>query len=127
MLQVTKVVGPETSDYNQSPNAISSLASPFVHRLWDERTTSNTSNLSHEAQPLFSSNPLTIEGLLNKSGTDVSYQNFAESYPHNGESPPLPPIYSEKPVWPLTNPEEARLLRHFVQNLAIWVSNKCHS
>jgi hypothetical protein len=33
----------------------------------------------------------------------------------------LPSIYLSTPVWPLTDPSEAALLRHFVQNLAIWV------
>lgn len=33
----------------------------------------------------------------------------------------LHPIYSA-PIWPLTDPSEALLLRHFVQNLAIWVN-----
>jgi hypothetical protein len=34
----------------------------------------------------------------------------------------LPSIYLSAPVWPLTDPSEALLLRHFVQNLATWVS-----
>jgi hypothetical protein len=34
----------------------------------------------------------------------------------------FPSIYLDEPVWPLTDPAEANLLRHFVQNLAIWVS-----
>jgi hypothetical protein len=34
----------------------------------------------------------------------------------------LPSIYSDTPIWPLTDPSEALLLRHFVQNLAIWVT-----
>lgn len=34
----------------------------------------------------------------------------------------FPSIYLDEPVWPLTDPAEAKLLRHFVQNLAIWVS-----
>lgn len=39
-------------------------------------------------------------------------------------------IYLDKPVWPLRDPAEALLLRHYVQNLAIWVSKgkqKCHN
>jgi hypothetical protein len=34
----------------------------------------------------------------------------------------FPSIYLAEPVWPLTDPAEANLLRHFVQNLAIWVN-----
>lgn len=119
--QVLQVTGSEASDYNQSTSATASLASPFTHGLWDDSITSKTSNLSHEAQPLLFSNPLTIEGLLNKHGTDDSHQKVPRSYQHNAESLLLPPIYSEEPVWPLTNPEEALLLGHFVQNLAIWL------
>lgn len=33
----------------------------------------------------------------------------------------FPSIYSEEPIWPLQDPSQALLLRHFVQNLAIWV------
>jgi len=34
---------------------------------------------------------------------------------------PTPTIYLEKAVWPLKDPREALLLRHFVRKLAIWV------
>jgi len=37
--------------------------------------------------------------------------------------PETPPMYKTKPIWPLTDPEQAGLFRHFVQNLAIWVRN----
>jgi hypothetical protein len=39
-------------------------------------------------------------------------------------SEPRPQIYLSEPVWPLTNASEARLFRHFVQKLAIWVSSQ---
>lgn len=38
------------------------------------------------------------------------------------EQSAAPTIYLDKPIWPLKDPEEALLLRHFVQKLAIWVS-----
>lgn len=57
--------------------------------------------------------PLTIEELTDQGGTHSTHQH--------SHSPPLPPIYSSTPIWPLTDPSEAFLLRHFVQNLAIWV------
>lgn len=31
-------------------------------------------------------------------------------------------IYLDRAVWPLKDPEEAGLFRHFIQKLAIWVS-----
>jgi hypothetical protein len=34
---------------------------------------------------------------------------------------PTPTIYLDKAVWPLKDPKEALLLRHFVRKLAIWV------
>lgn len=38
-----------------------------------------------------------------------------------------PSIYLEAPIWPLTDPSEALLLRHYVQNLATWVYSSPHS
>jgi hypothetical protein len=31
------------------------------------------------------------------------------------------PTYLERPIWPLKDPSEALLFRHYVENLAIWV------
>jgi hypothetical protein len=74
-----------------------------------------------EPLPLIASaNPLTIEGILNKGATET-LREVPQIYGH-GEGSPIPPIYSDRPVWPLADPAEAKLLRHFVQKLAIWVS-----
>jgi hypothetical protein len=50
---------------------------------------------------------------------------FADRHPSISsiDIPQLPSIYLEKPIWPLKDPTEALLLRHYVQNLAIWVSD----
>lgn len=111
-----------TVHHSQSPTAIASSTSPFTHALWEEQVVSSTPQPSHEALPLLSSsNPLTIEGILNKSGTEPLRQEVYQAYDHGERSPSIPPIYSERPIWPLADPAEALLLRHFVQNLAIWV------
>jgi hypothetical protein len=64
--------------------------------------------------------PLTIEELIDQGAAGSSHPSSSEEYVHN-QLHSLPPIYSNTPVWPLTDPSEALLLRHFVQNLAIWV------
>jgi hypothetical protein len=122
MLAVGNLIDHKLLDGSQSPSVIPSLTNPFTHRLWDQRTVSNNPELSHESLPLHSSsNPLTIEGILNKGGTDPLHQGVAQQ----DEGPPfIPQIYSDRPVWPLADPAEAKLLRHFVQNLAIWVSDE---
>lgn len=110
------------TEHSQSPSLIPSLTSPFPHQPWEQDTVSDTPDLSHEALPLLSSsNPLTIDGMLNKSATEFPHQQIHQSYSHREISSPVPTIYSDQPVWPLADPAEALLLRHFVQNLAIWV------
>lgn len=59
--------------------------------------------------------------LLNEIDTPSRYAEEDNSYRSNIAPVSLPSIYLETPVWPLTDPAEAILLRHFVQNLAIWV------
>ena len=113
-----------TSHGIDSPSTKPPLASPLHHRLWEEHTVSDTSELSQEAlPPNYSSNPLTIEGILNKSAANISHQGIHQSYNRSVESPSISPIYLERPVWPLADPAEALLLRHFVQNLATWVGS----
>jgi hypothetical protein len=51
---------------------------------------------------------------LSRQPTQPTFENILQSAP-------LPSIYLETPVWPLKDPAEALLLRHYVQNLAIWV------
>ena len=50
------------------------------------------------------------------TGTNVSLSRDGSLLAHAS-----PTIYLETPVWPLKDPAEALLLRHFVQKLAIWV------
>lgn len=109
-------------EHSQSPNVLPSLNSPLNHRLWEQPSVSQTPE--HVPLPFGpSANPLTIEGILNKGATESSHQEPPLLYDHVEESPRIPPIYSEHPIWPLADPAEAELLRHFVQKLAIWVSN----
>jgi hypothetical protein len=49
------------------------------------------------------------------------YHEGNNTFQENPTPISLPSIYLDKPVWPLIDPQEARLLRHFVQNLAIWL------
>jgi hypothetical protein len=115
--------------HRESPTAVQSLTSPLPHKHWEQpleqRTVSNPPG--HDSLPFPSSpNPLTIEGILNKGGIEPVHPIAPQAYELSTESPPIPPIYSDKPAWPLADPAEAKLLRHFIQNLAIWVSNEEH-
>jgi hypothetical protein len=107
------------------PTEQSSHSHPFPPQAnsFENRLVSSASDITHEDLPLLSlSNPLTIEGILNKGGSE--YVDNSETYHHSGEAQTIPQIYSERPAWPLTDPSEALLLRHFVQNLAIWVRRR---
>jgi hypothetical protein len=99
-----------------------SLASPSSDRFWEGRPFSNGSELSQQhVVSLSSTNTLTIEGILNKSAADPSDSHVHQSYSQIDGPTCMPPIYSDRPIWPLKDRAEALLLRHFVQNLAIWV------
>jgi hypothetical protein len=117
-------IGQDRMDHDHSPTVNRTLKSPLSYSLREQRTLSNTPELFLEPAPAESStNPLSIEGLLNMTGAesaDTFDQNISGLFESEETSPSLS-IYSAKPVWPLTDPAEARLLRHFVQNLAIWV------
>ncbi|KUJ06789.1 uncharacterized protein LY89DRAFT_726203 [Mollisia scopiformis] len=65
-----------------------------------------------------SSTPRTV---TNYETPSHIYHEDHNTFQENLRSISLPSIYLDKPVWPLTDPQEARLLRHFVQNLAIWL------
>ena len=111
-------------DRSESPSAIPSLTTSFNHKHWESRLEQRTDSNPPEQGSLLlpsSPNPLTIEGILNKGGAVPFHQELHQAYEHGKESPPIPPIYSDKPVWPLADPAEAKLLRHFIQKLAIWV------
>jgi hypothetical protein len=66
-----------------------------------------------------SPDPSTGKPIAEEDSVALSYNPFPSSI---APAPP-PSIYLESPVWPLTDPSEAVLLRHFVQNLATWVCN----
>lgn len=58
---------------------------------------------------------LLTEGNHQSSGNATIHptQQFTQS--------PRSLVPQERPVWPLTDPTEANLLRHYIQHLAIWV------
>jgi hypothetical protein len=68
-----------------------------------------------------SPNPSTGKALTEEDPVALTYVNSPYGFQSSVTSPALPSIYLDAPVWPLTDPSEAVLLRHFVQNLAIWV------
>lgn len=74
------------------------------------------------SMPLYH-HPLSIDELIGQNGTQPLHQHGHQMYSHGHTASTVPQIYSRAPIWPLTDPSEALLLRHFVQNLAIWVGN----
>lgn len=66
---------------------------------------------------------LSIDELIDQRATRSSHQHGHQAYSqdHSASNLTIPAIYSDTPIWPLTDPSEALLLRHFVQNLATWV------
>ncbi|KIN05899.1 hypothetical protein OIDMADRAFT_113285 [Oidiodendron maius Zn] len=66
---------------------------------------------------------LSIDELIDQRATRSSHQHGHQAYNqgHSASNLTIPAIYSDTPIWPLTDPSEALLLRHFVQNLATWL------
>lgn len=75
----------------------------------------------HDFTQLPSPVPSTPRAILNHDTSTHTYHEDHNTFRDPVSSISLPSIYLDKPVWPLTDPQEARLLRHFVQNLAIWL------
>lgn len=67
--------------------------------------------------------PMSIEELIDHDRSQPLHQHGHQMYTHDHTASTVPQIYSRTPIWPLTDPSEALLLRHFVQNLATWVRN----
>jgi hypothetical protein len=67
--------------------------------------------------------PLSIDELIDQRTTRSAYRHGHQTYSqgHSNSNLTIPPVYSDTSIWPLTDPSEALLLRHFVQNLATWV------
>ena len=80
---------------------------------------------SNQSLPAFD-HPLTIKELIDQGTLEQTHPSGSEACLTAQISGSLEPIYSRiAPIWPLTDISEALLLRHFVQNLAIWVK-LCH-
>lgn len=107
------------------PLSVSSLVhaeSPFIGPLSEHVSLPKLPPLPRDLTQLPSPSSFNvrrqIDGEIPSTGEFVEVNTSFS----NQRSPSLPPIYTNKPVWPLTDPAEALLLRHYVQNLAIWVS-----
>jgi hypothetical protein len=74
----------------------------------------------HDFAQLSPSDP-TAKALPEEDSIVLSYAKYHHGFQISVVPQPLPSIYLDTPVWPLTDPSEAVLLRHFVQNLATWV------
>lgn len=79
--------------------------------------------ISHLPSPVPSSSKGVSENEPSSiaSFTEISLTEHEHVFDEPLDLDPSPPIYLDRPIWPLTDPAEALLLRHFVQNLAIWV------
>lgn len=110
----------QTSTPTSSFGQLGSPVSTFSER----HTNPDSPVFSHDDSPQVSLPDLPLaKGQGDNDGATVStYSESTHMLPDREDASPLSPIYLELPVWPLTDPSEALLLRHFVQNLAIWVS-----
>jgi hypothetical protein len=63
----------------------------------------------------------TAKAFAEEDGPSISLYPETPSTFQDSSPSTFPSIYLDEPVWPLTDPAEANLLRHFVQNLAIWL------
>lgn len=100
----------DTSNYEDSDSENATLA----------RIISHTGNQSHISLPRLtelSRSNSELQPVQESTKKDIQDKRIATFQNLNG----LLAIYSHSPIWPLTDPSEALLLRHFVQNLAIWL------
>jgi len=108
------------------PASVSSFShtdSPFIGPLQERISMPKLPPLPHDLTRLLSPGSFTSTrqvdiGIEATPGYLQSHSPLRDAHPR---TPPPPSIYLDKPVWPLTDPAEALLLRHYVQNLAIWV------
>lgn len=99
----------------RSPQNVTSARTMNTPSQHDQSFKSPISTHDDFAQ-LPSPDPSTGKAITEDDSVVLNYEAFPNSI-----APPLPSIYLDTPVWPLTDPSEAVLLRHFVQNLATWV------
>ena len=141
-----EVITPRFEDRNSDPSASSDNASqvetrPLLQSIGtgslsfsrsSSRTESSTEAVnfsqSLELQARTQSipsyhHPLSIDELIDQRATQSAHQHSHQTYSqgHSASNLTIPPIASNTPIWPLADPSEALLLRHFVQNLATWV------
>jgi len=111
------------SDTGQTPkshgdsSSLGAMNPAIVDTPSHHSNTSKSPIFSHEVfAQLPSPNPSTGKAIAEDETLALTFDEF-----QNSIALPPPSIYLDTPVWPLTDPSEAVLLRHFVQNLATWV------
>lgn len=116
------IVDSDTGQTPRSPENATSLGTtnPSTLDTTGQHSMSSKSPFSHDDfTQLPSPGPSTGKPIAEDDLVGITYDAFQNTI----APPPSPSIYLDTPVWPLTDPSEAVLLRHFVQNLATWV---CH-
>ena len=105
----------------------------FVDDDWDDfGSGSEASRTVHIAEDSLLESPATVSNIRQSSPTDrfIVHEDLAEPASRqriavqreNSEITEIRSrIYLDQPLWPLRDRQEAKLFRHFVQKLAIWV------
>jgi hypothetical protein len=108
----------ETTRGPENATSFGVMNSSTLDTLGQHSLPSSSPVFSHDGfAQLPSPDPSTGKAMAEEEPVTLTYNAF-----QTGIDPPPPPsIYLDTPVWPLTDPSEAVLLRHFVQNLATWV------
>jgi hypothetical protein len=119
--------GLEDADYDEgetrfesvSSTVVDSVAQQYQSRHPPSSGRSKGNGNSYEAAPGSPTDRFILreEGLMHDSSHHQPSLGLTRS-----PSEHRPQIYLSEPIWPLTNASEARLFRHFVQKLAIWVT-----
>ena len=120
LTSIRLILESDTVETTTSPGNSSSLGAmkPSIVDTPSHHSNSSRSPIfPHEVfAQLPSPNPSTGKAIAEEDTLTLTFDEF-----QNTIAPPPPSIYLDTPVWPLTDPAEAVLLRHFVQNLATWV------
>lgn len=117
--------GLEDADYDEGETRFESVSSTVVDSVSQQYqprhppSSGRSKDNSYEAAPGSPTDRFILreEGLMHDSSHHQPNLSLTRS-----PSEHRPQIYLSEPIWPLTNASEARLFRHFVQKLAIWVT-----
>jgi hypothetical protein len=111
--------GLEDADYDDGSPGVAEKNSQ--HQQLRERRSDENEHFQHVALQETPGSP-TDRFILREEVALVNHTPTVDQI--RSPSEPRPQVYLSEPVWPLANASEARLFRHFVQKLAIWVSLK---